>query len=73
MLGSAAFLQNIGNSVSPEDKTKIGEEILLIHPLKGLKLYELRMLALITELQSPKISVKNLSSTFEESHIMLPP
>lgn len=73
MLSFAALLQDIGTSVSPEDKFKMGREILLTHPLKGLKLHELRMLALIMELQSPVISVKNLSSAFEESHIALPP
>lgn len=72
-LGFAALLQDIGSSVSPEGKSKIGKEILLTHPLKGLKLHELRMLALIMELQSPEISVKNLSSVFEESDLMLPP
>jgi CHAD domain-containing protein len=73
ILGFAALLQAIGSSVSPEEKSKIGKEILLTHPLKGLKLHELRMLALIVELQSPEISVKNLSSVFKESHIVLPP
>ncbi|HWQ49147.1 MAG TPA: CHAD domain-containing protein [Methanosarcina sp.] len=73
ILGLAALLQNIGSSVFPEEKSKIGKEILLTHPLKGLKLHELRMLALIMELQSPEISVKNLSSVFEESNIALPP
>jgi CHAD domain-containing protein/inorganic triphosphatase YgiF len=73
MLSFASLLQNIGSSISPEEKAKMGKEILLTHPLKGLKLYELRMLALIMELQSPEVSVKNLSSAFVESHIMLPP
>ncbi len=73
ILGLAAFLQEIGSSVFPEEKSKIGKEILLTHPLKELELYELRMLALIMELQSPKIEIKNLSSFFEESNIMLPP
>lgn len=73
ILGFAALLQEIGSLVFPEDKCKIGKEILLTHPLKELELYELRMLALIMELQSPKIEIKNLSSFFEESNIMLPP
>lgn len=73
ILGLASILQNIGNSVFPEEKSRIGEEILLAHPLKGLKLHELRMLALIMELQSPKISVKDLSLVFGKSNIMLPP
>ena len=73
ILGFAALLQGIGSLVSPEEKAKIGKEILLTHLLKGLKLHELRMLALIMELQSPEISVKNLSSVFEESNLMLPP
>ncbi|HEY3362292.1 MAG TPA: CHAD domain-containing protein [Methanosarcina sp.] len=73
ILGFSALLQEIGSLVFSEDKSKISEEILLAHPLKGLKLHELRMLALIMELQSPNISVKNLSSFFEKSNIMLPP
>ncbi len=73
ILGLAALLQDIGSSVSPEEKSKIGKEILLTHPLKGLKLHELGMLAFIMELQSPEISVKNLSSFFEKSNIMSPP
>jgi CHAD domain-containing protein len=73
ILGFAALLQGIGSLVFPEDKCKIGKEILLTHSLKELELYELKMLALIMELQSPKIEIKNLSSFFEESNIMLPP
>ena len=73
ILGLAALLQEIGSSVFPEEKSKIGKEILLTHPLQGLKLHELRMLALIMELQSPDIIVKNLSSFFEKSNIFLPP
>jgi CHAD domain-containing protein len=73
ILGLAALLHDIGSSVFPEEIYKIGKEILLTHPLKGLKLHELRMLALTMELQSPKISVKGLSSVFEKSNIMLPP
>ncbi len=73
ILGFAALLQEIGSLVFPEDKSRIGKEILLTHPLKELELYELKMLAFIMELQSPKIEIKNLSSFFEESNIMLPP
>ncbi len=73
ILGFAALLHDIGISVSLEEKAKVGREILLTHPLKGLKPYELRMLSLIMELQSPEIDVKNLPSAFEKSSIMLPP
>jgi len=73
ILGLAALLQGIGSSIFPEDRSKIGKEILLTHPLKGLKLHELRMLALIMELQSPDIRIKNLSSFFQKSNIALPP
>ena len=73
ILGFAALLHDIGISVSLEEEAKVGREILLTHPLKGLKPYKLRMLSLIMELQSPEIDVKNLSSAFEKSSIMLPP
>ncbi len=73
MLGIAAFLQDIGSSVSPEEKARMGKEILLTHPLKRLTLRELRMLALIMELQSTSIREKDLSAAFEGSSIRLPP
>ena len=73
IMGFAALLHDIGISVSLEGKAKVGKEIILTHPLKGLKPHELRMLSLIMELLSPKINVNNLSSALEKSSIMLPP
>jgi CHAD domain-containing protein len=73
ILGFAALFHDIGISVSLEGKVKVGKEIILTHPLKGLKPHEFRMLSLIMELQSPEINVKNLSSALEKSSIMLPP
>lgn len=73
ILGFAALLQNIGSSVSPKEKSRMGKEILLTHPLKGLKFHELRMLALIMDLQATELSGKNLSSFFEKSNIVLSP
>jgi len=73
ILGFAALFHDIGISVSIEGKANVGKEIILTHPLKGLKSHELRMLSLIMELQSPEINVKNLSSALEKSSIMLPP
>ena len=73
MLGIAAFLQDIGSSVSQEEKARMGKEILLTHPLKGLTLRELRMLALIMDLQSTSIRKKDLSAALEGSDIRLPP
>jgi CHAD domain-containing protein len=73
ILGFAALFHDIGITVSLEEKAKVGKEIILTHPLKGLKLHELGMLSLIMELQSPEINVKNMSSALEKSNIMLPP
>ena len=73
MLGIAALLQDIGSSVSPEEKARMGKEILLTHPLKGLKLHELRMLALIMELQSTSIREKDLSAALESIRFQVAP
>jgi inorganic triphosphatase YgiF len=73
MLGIAALLQDIGSSVSPAEKASVGKEILRTHPLKGLKLHELRMLALIMELRSTSIRKKDFSAALEGSGIRLSP
>ena len=73
LLGLAALLQNIGSTVSGEKETRISREILLTHPVKGLKLNELRMIALIIELQAPEINEKKLSVVLEEENIGLSP
>jgi CHAD domain-containing protein len=73
LLGLAALLQNIGSTASGEEKTLISREIVLTHPLKGLKLNELKMLALITDLQDPSISEKNLCLALEEINAGLSP
>lgn len=51
----------------------MSREIFLTHPIKGLKIYEILMLALITKLQDPSIKEKNLISTLRNSHTKLPP
>lgn len=73
LLGLAAFLKEIGNSALPEAKSFMSREILLTHPIKGLKIYEMLMLALIMKLQDPSISEKDLISTLRNSHTKLPP
>ena len=73
LLALAALMEDIGISVSREEKARMGKEILLSHPLKGLKLHSLRMLALITELQDPGVSEKNLGQALKGSRIRLPP
>ncbi len=73
LLALAALLKDIGISVSREEKARMSKEILLSHPLKGLELHSLRMLALITELQDPGFSEKNLGQALKESHIRLLP
>jgi len=73
LLGFAAFLHDIGNSVSRGEEAIMSREILLTHPVKGLKLNELRMLALIMELQDPGISEKKLSAALEEKNTGLSP
>ncbi|WP_410508308.1 CHAD domain-containing protein [Methanosarcina hadiensis] len=73
LLELAALLQNIGSTVCREEETRIIREIILTHPLKGLKLNELQMLALVMELQSPPISEKNFSFALQEINTSLPP
>lgn len=72
MLGIAALLQDIGSSVSKKEKNKVGQEILLTHPLKGLKLSELKMLAFILDLQVTRIRKEDLSEAFEGLSFRLP-
>ncbi len=73
LLDISALLQDIGSSVSQKEKIRMGKEILLTHPLKGIKLHEIRMLALILELQSTRTRKKDLSAAFEGSNFRLPP
>ncbi|MCQ1536008.1 CHAD domain-containing protein [Methanosarcina sp. KYL-1] len=73
LLEFAALLQDIGSSVSPEEKIRMSREILLTHPLKGLSLHGFQMLALITELRDPGLSEKDLISTLKKSHTRLHP
>jgi CHAD domain-containing protein len=73
LLGLAAFLKDTGNSIFPEERARMSREILLTHSIKGLRLHETLMLALITELQDPCVSEKSLISTFKGFHTKLPP
>jgi CHAD domain-containing protein len=73
LLGLAALLQNIGSTARREEENPISREIILTHPLKGLKLDELKMLALIMELQNPSISEKKLDLALEEINTNLSP
>ena len=73
LIGLAALMQNIGSTASGEKETRISREILLTHPIKGLKLNELRILALIIELQDPEINEKKLSLILEEKNTGLSP
>jgi CHAD domain-containing protein/inorganic triphosphatase YgiF len=73
LLGLASFLKDMGNSIFPEESARMSREILLTHFIKGLRLHETLMLALITELQDPFMSEKSLISTFKGSHTKLPP
>jgi CHAD domain-containing protein len=73
LLGIAALLQDIGSSVSPAEKARIGKEILLTHPLDGLKLHKLWMLALVIELQSSSVHERDLTAALENSGIRLLP
>jgi len=73
LLGLAAFLKDTGNSIFPEEKALMSREIFLTHFIKGLRLHETLMLALITELQDPCVSEKSLVSTFKSFHTKLPP
>ncbi|KKH93054.1 hypothetical protein EO95_09220 [Methanosarcina sp. 1.H.T.1A.1] len=73
LLGLAALLQDIGSSVYRGEEVIMSREILLTHPIKGLKLNNLQMLALIMELQDPEISEKKLSVVLEEENTGLSP
>ena len=73
ILGMAVFLKDIAVSAFPEEKTQMSKEILLSHPVKGLKTCEILMLSLIIELQNPCISEKNCISILKISSIKLPP
>lgn len=73
LLGLATFLKDIGISAFPEEKARMSREIFLTHPIKGLRLHEILMLALIAELQNPCISEKDFISTLKNSHTKLPP
>ena len=73
LLGLSASLKEVGISVFPEEKARMSREILLTHPIKGLKLHEILMIALITKLQDPCISEKNVISTLQGFHTKLPP
>jgi CHAD domain-containing protein/inorganic triphosphatase YgiF len=73
LLGLAAFLKEIGNSTFPEAKSFMSKEILLTHPIKGFRIYEILMLGLIKRLQDPSISEKNLVSTLRNSQTKLSP
>lgn len=77
LLELVAFLKDIGNSIFPGESALMSREILLTHPLKGLRLHEILMLALIIELQdlfvSPCVSEKSLISTLKGFHTRLPP
>lgn len=72
ILGIAAFLKDIAALAFPEEETQISTEILLSHPIKGLKTWEILMLALIIELQNPCIREKNCISILNTSSIKLP-
>jgi len=73
LMALSALMKDIGISVSREEKARMGKEILLSHPLKGLQPHSLRMLALITELQDPGVSEKTLRQALKGTHIRLPP
>ncbi len=73
LLGLSAFLKDIGISVFPEEKARMSREILLTHFIKGLKLHEILILALITKLQDPCINEKKIISTLKGYHTKLPP
>lgn len=77
LLELAAYLKDIGNSIFPEESTRMSREILLTHPVKGFRFHESLMLVLIIKLQdhcvSPSVSEKSLSSTLKSFHTGLPP
>ncbi len=73
LLGFAAFLKDIGNLAFPGEKNFMGREILLTHPIKGLKIHEMLVLSLILKLQDPCVTEKKLISTLKNSDTMLLP
>ena len=73
LLGLAALLQNIGSTSRREEENPISKEIILTHPLKGLKPNELQMLALIMELHDPSINEKQICLALEERNTGLSP
>jgi len=73
LLGLAAFLKDTGNSIFPEERASMSREILLTHSIKGLRLHEILMLALIAELQNTCVTEKSLISTFKGFRTKLPP
>lgn len=73
LLELAALLHDIGSSVSKKDKTRLGKEIILSRPPKGLDIRTLRLLALVLDLQAPGINEKTLKNALEESHLRLSP
>jgi CHAD domain-containing protein/inorganic triphosphatase YgiF len=73
ILGLASFLKDVGGSVFSEEKARMSREIFLTHPIMGLRLHEILMLGLITKLQDPYISEKNIITTLKGSHTKLPP
>ncbi len=71
LLGLAAFMKNTEASTFPEEEASMKKEILLTHPIKGLKLHEILTLALIVELQDP--CEKDFISTLKGFQTKLPP
>ena len=73
LLGLAAFLKDIGNSISHKERARVSREILLTHSIKGLRLHETLMLAMVAELQDTHITEKSLISTLKGFRTKLPP
>ncbi|RXA21194.1 CHAD domain-containing protein [Methanosarcina sp. MSH10X1] len=73
LLGLAALLKDTGNFIFPEESNRMSREILLTHSIKGLRLHETLMLALITELHDPYVNEKGVISIFKGLNTRLPP
>ena len=73
LLGLAVFLKDIGNSVFSEERTRMSKEVILTHSIKGLRLHEILILALILKLQDQSVSEKDFVSTLKDSNSGLPP
>lgn len=73
LLGLAALLKDAGNSSFPEESARINREIFMTHSIKGLRLHENLMLALIAEIQDSCLNEKDLNSVFKGFHTKLPP